>query len=52
VAGGPVRGFPESHVREGFRIYIDWPNSLVSHDDNVRQIFVERPLAHPNVMMS
>jgi glycosyltransferase involved in cell wall biosynthesis len=51
VVGSLVRGFPESHVRRGFEIYIEWLNSLVNHQDIVREIFVESPLAHPSVVM-
>jgi glycosyltransferase involved in cell wall biosynthesis len=43
-----VEGFPKEALREGFRIYIDWQNSLVSHADICREIFVESPLAHPS----
>jgi glycosyltransferase involved in cell wall biosynthesis len=46
-----VYGFPREHVREGFRIYIDWLNSLISPEDIAREIFVESPMAHPSVMM-
>jgi glycosyltransferase involved in cell wall biosynthesis len=45
-----VRGFPENEVREGFRIYIDWLNSLATHDEMQKQLFVESPVAHPSVM--
>lgn len=51
VLGSLVRAFPEADVRAGFRMYIDWLNSLVSHAEITRQIFVESPLAHPSVMM-
>jgi len=51
VLGSLVRAFPEADVRAGFRIYIDWLNSLVSHAEITRQIFVESPLAHPSVVM-
>jgi glycosyltransferase involved in cell wall biosynthesis len=44
-----VRGFPEDTLREGFRIYIEWLNSLVSDEDIRREIFVESPVAHPSV---
>jgi glycosyltransferase involved in cell wall biosynthesis len=44
-----VRGFPEDTLREGFRIYIEWLNSLVSDEDIHREIFVESPVAHPSV---
>jgi glycosyltransferase involved in cell wall biosynthesis len=46
-----VYGFPRRDLREGFRIYIDWLNSLISSDDIAREIFIESPMAHPSVMM-
>jgi glycosyltransferase involved in cell wall biosynthesis len=49
VLSSLVEGFPEEDVREGFRIYIDWLNNLVEHEDITREIFVESPLAHPSV---
>lgn len=45
-----VAGFPAEHVREGFRVYIDWLNSLVSDEEIRREMFVESPLAHPSVL--
>jgi glycosyltransferase involved in cell wall biosynthesis len=50
VVGCLVKGFPQSDVREGFRIYIDWLNSLTADEDIRREIFIESPLAHPSVM--
>jgi len=44
-----VEGFPKEDLREGFRIYIDWQNSLVGDEDIRREMFVESPLAHPSV---
>jgi glycosyltransferase involved in cell wall biosynthesis len=49
VCASLVEGFPVEHVREGFRIYIDWLNRLVSHEAITREIFIESPLAHPSV---
>jgi glycosyltransferase involved in cell wall biosynthesis len=46
-----VYGFPQEHVRQGFHIYIEWLNSLVTGEDIAREIFVESPMAHPSVMM-
>ena len=46
-----VEGFPEEDMREGFRVYIDWLNSLISPDEIAREIYIESPLAHPSVMM-
>lgn len=49
VCASLVEGFPEDQVREGFQIYIDWLNRLVSHEAITREIFIESPLAHPSV---
>lgn len=49
VVGCLVEGYPDPQVRQGFRIYIDWLNSLVSDEDIRREIFVESPFAHPSV---
>ncbi len=51
VAGCLMRSFPKRSVREGFRIYEAWLNSLIAHEDIVREIFIESPLAHPSTMM-
>lgn len=45
-----VEGFPESDIREGFRIYLQWLNSLIEDADMRREMFVESPVAHPSVM--
>src|SRR3990170_6793727 len=50
VVGCLVEGFPVEDVREGFRVYLEWMNSLVSPEAITRQIFVESPLAHPSMM--
>ena len=44
-----VAGFPPGEVREGFRIYLDWLNGLVTHEDIRREIFIESPFPHPSV---
>jgi glycosyltransferase involved in cell wall biosynthesis len=46
-----VEGFPKRQLREGFRIYIEWLNKLISHEDICREIFVESPICHPTVMV-
>jgi glycosyltransferase involved in cell wall biosynthesis len=46
-----VRCFPRAQLRLGMRRYERWLNSLVTHEDMVRDLFVESPLAHPSVMM-
>ncbi|MBC8333390.1 MAG: glycosyltransferase [Anaerolineae bacterium] len=50
VVSSLVRGFPPEDVREGFRIYLEWLNALVSDADIRREIFVESPLPNPSVM--
>lgn len=50
VVGCLVAGFPAGQVRQGFRLYMDWLNSLVTDAEIRREMFVEAPLAHPSVM--
>ncbi len=45
-----VRSFPRARIAEGFRRYDRWLNSLLTHDDILRERFVESPVAHPSVM--
>jgi glycosyltransferase involved in cell wall biosynthesis len=45
-----VRGFPHESLRTGFRIYIDWLNSLLDNEVIRREIFIESPLPHPSVV--
>jgi GT2 family glycosyltransferase len=51
VVGCLVEGFPKDQVREGFRLYIEWLNSLITPVQIAREIFVESPLAHPSVVI-
>jgi glycosyltransferase involved in cell wall biosynthesis len=46
-----VTHFPQDSVAEGFRIYEDWLNRLVTHDEILRERFIESPLPHPSVML-
>jgi len=46
-----VAGFPENHLREGFQIYIEWLNGLITNEDICREIFIESPFPHPSVML-
>jgi len=46
-----VEAFPVSQVREGFQIYIEWLNGLLSDEDIRREMFIESPLPHPSVML-
>ena len=51
VVGCLVEGFPLQDVRQGFQMYIEWLNGLVTPEAIAREIFVESPLAHPSVVM-
>lgn len=51
VVSSLVAGFPAGGVAEGFRIYIEWLNTLVTDADIRREIFVESPVCHPSVML-
>lgn len=51
VVSSRVKAFPEADVRAGYRIYIQWLNSLVTDQDIRREMFVESPLANPSIMM-
>lgn len=51
VCGTLVRMFPRWQLLGGLVRYEQWLNSLVTHEQIVRDIFVESPLAHPSVMM-
>ena len=50
AVGCRVQGFPAGQVREGFRIYIEWLNALLTPEQIGREIFIESPLAHPSVV--
>jgi len=51
VVSSLVKAFPDQDVREGYRIYIRWLNSLVTDEDIRREMFIESPLANPSIMM-
>lgn len=49
VVGSLVAGFPEENVEKGFQLYFQWLNSLITHEDICREIFIESPLPNPSV---
>lgn len=49
AVGSLVRGFPEDQVGKGFELYYEWLNSLVTHEEICREIFVESPLPNPSM---
>lgn len=42
--------FPVTADNEGYRLFVDWQNSLLSPDEHRINRFVESPVAHPAVM--
>lgn len=51
AVGCLVEGFPQSDVRLGFRIYLEWLNRLVEPAEIAREFFIESPLPHPSLML-
>jgi glycosyltransferase involved in cell wall biosynthesis len=49
VISSKVRGFPDGALQSEFRAYIEWLNTLLTHEDITREMFVQSPLAHPSV---
>ncbi|MEN8165818.1 MAG: glycosyltransferase, partial [Acidobacteriota bacterium] len=45
-----VRHFPVHRVAQGFKLYDEWLNSLIDHEQMARERFVESPVAHPSVL--
>ena len=40
----------ESEPKQGYKLYEQWINALSIHEDIIREIFIESPIAHPTVM--
>jgi glycosyltransferase involved in cell wall biosynthesis len=51
VVGSRVRLFPREHLSDGLLRYESWVNSVDTHEDMIRDLFIESPLPHPSVMM-
>ena len=51
MCGGLIEFFPREEIKPGMLRYERWLNSVVTHEEIVRDMFVEHPLAHPSVMM-
>lgn len=51
AVGCLIRCFPDAVVQEGMRRYEAWQNSLLTHEDICREMFVEAPLVHPSVTL-
>lgn len=52
LVGTLTRFFPRSAVQGGFFTYEAWINSLSTHSEITREIFVENPIPHPSLMMT
>jgi glycosyltransferase involved in cell wall biosynthesis len=50
VLATQAENFPRERIREGFREYMRWQNSVTSHEQISRQIYIESPFVHPTVM--
>lgn len=46
-----VESFRDGGLREGFRLYTDWLNGCVTHDEIAREAFVDSPVPHPTWML-
>lgn len=44
-----VAGFPAQELRQGFALYLEWLNGLLTDEQIRREIFVESPLPHPSL---
>ncbi len=51
VVSSMVRHFPWHGVGEGYRVYEEWLNSLLTPEQISRQRFVESPIPHPSAMV-
>ena len=51
VVGSLVKIFADGIVGEGMKVYESWLNSLVQHEDIIREIFIESPIGHPTAMV-
>ncbi len=45
-----VKHFPRPGLKQGMLVYEDWQNALLSHDQIMRDLYVESPFAHPSVL--
>lgn len=50
LVGCRFRHFPRRHLRMGMLAYEAWQNGLMTHEEIMRDLFVESPFVHPSVM--
>lgn len=51
LVGCQVESFRDGGLAEGYRIYTEWVNRLVTHQDIAREAFVECPIPHPTWLL-
>jgi hypothetical protein len=51
LCGAGVAYFPRENIKDGALRYESWINGLVSHEELVRDLFVECPVPHPTFLM-
>ncbi len=51
IVGCKVILEPDESVTDGMRVYIQWQNSLLSHEQITSNIYREMPLANPTIML-
>jgi glycosyltransferase involved in cell wall biosynthesis len=51
VVGSRVRLFPREQLSDGLLRYESWTNGVITHEEMLRDLFIESPLPHPSVMM-
>jgi hypothetical protein len=50
LVASAFRHFPRHQIGRGMLAYESWQNALTSHDEIIRDLFVESPFVHPSVM--
>lgn len=51
VVGSRIRMIPRENLTEGLLRYEHWVNGVMSHEEILRDLFVESPIPHPSVVM-
>lgn len=50
LAASNFRHFPRTHLKQGMLSYENWQNGLGSHEEILRDRFVESPFIHPSIV--
>ena len=49
IWGSLIRYFPRHNLKEGLLYYEQWVNSICTHEEIIRDLFVECPIPHPTL---